>query len=64
MTSSNSDIIAALKAQVSAFDAAPKAVDVGTIISVGDGIARISGLSGASYSELLQFPGDVMGMAL
>ncbi len=64
MTSANQDIIAALKSQVSAFDAKPKAVDVGTIVTVGDGIARISGLSGASYNELLEFPGDVMGMAL
>lgn len=64
MTSANQDIIAALKSQVSAFDAKPKAVDVGTIETVGDGIARISGLSGASYSELLEFPGGVMGMAM
>jgi len=39
-------------------------VDVGTVIEVGDGIARIQGLAGAKYGELLQFPGDVMGIAL
>jgi F-type H+-transporting ATPase subunit alpha len=36
---------------------------VGTIVEVGDGIAQIYGLSGALASELLEFPGGVMGMA-
>ena len=39
-------------------------VDVGTVIEVGDGIARIHGLAAAKYNELLQFPNDVMGIAL
>jgi F-type H+-transporting ATPase subunit alpha len=39
-------------------------VDVGTVVSVGDGIARIHGLAAARYNELLQFPGDVFGIAL
>jgi F-type H+-transporting ATPase subunit alpha len=39
-------------------------VDVGNVTQVGDGIARISGLSAAKYNELLQFPGDVIGIAL
>jgi F-type H+-transporting ATPase subunit alpha len=39
-------------------------VDVGTVIEVGDGIARIHGLASAKYNELLQFPGDVIGIAL
>ena len=37
---------------------------VGEIIEVGDGIAKIGGLSSAMYAELLEFPGDTMGMAL
>jgi len=37
---------------------------VGTVTEVGDGIARIEGLSAAKYNELLQFPGDVIGIAL
>jgi F-type H+-transporting ATPase subunit alpha len=39
-------------------------VDVGTVIEVGDGIARIHGLASARYNELLQFPNDVIGIAL
>ena len=58
------DVIAALTKQVEQFSSEVKVVDVGTITQVGDGIARISGLSGARYNELLQFPGDVMGIAL
>ncbi len=37
---------------------------VGSVIEVGDGIARIHGLSNAKYNELLEFPGGVMGIAL
>ena len=39
-------------------------VDVGTVTEVGDGIARIHGLGGVQYTELLAFPGDVIGMAM
>ena len=39
-------------------------VDVGTVVEVGDGIARIHGLAQAKYNELLQFPHDIMGIAL
>jgi F-type H+-transporting ATPase subunit alpha len=39
-------------------------VDVGTVIEVGDGIARIHGLASARYNELLQFPNDIIGIAL
>jgi len=39
-------------------------VDVGTVVEVGDGVARIHGLRGARYNELLQFPNDIMGLAL
>ncbi|MBE7561344.1 F0F1 ATP synthase subunit alpha, partial [bacterium] len=38
--------------------------NVGTILSVGDGIARVYGLDACMYSELLEFPGGVTGMAL
>jgi len=37
---------------------------VGSVIEVGDGIARIHGLSNAKYNELLEFPGGVLGIAL
>jgi F-type H+-transporting ATPase subunit alpha len=38
--------------------------NVGTVVEVGDGIARIHGLGNAAYNELLQFPHDIMGLAL
>ena len=38
--------------------------DVGTVIQVADGIARIHGLENAMQGELLQFPGDVYGMVM
>jgi F-type H+-transporting ATPase subunit alpha len=64
MATSKKDIISALKAQVEQFGSSVSVVDVGTVLSVGDGIARLRGLSNAKYNELLQFPGDVMGIAL
>ena len=38
--------------------------EVGTVISVGDGIARVHGLEKVMYSELLEFPHGIAGMAL
>lgn len=39
-------------------------VDVGTVLEVGDGIARIHGLEGCMAGELIEFPGEIFGMAL
>src|SRR4030042_1592584 len=39
-------------------------VDIGTVIEVGDGIARIHGLASVKYNELLDFPNDIIGIAL
>jgi F-type H+-transporting ATPase subunit alpha len=58
------DITARIKERIARFEARTEEVDVGTVIEVGDGIARVSGLSGAMVSELLSFPHGVMGMAL
>jgi len=58
------DIIEALKSQVAAFKAETKEEKVGTVLSVGDGIARISGLTDVQAQEMLLFPGDVYGLAL
>ncbi|MCL2678944.1 MAG: F0F1 ATP synthase subunit alpha [Dehalococcoidia bacterium] len=64
MVNSGGDIISALKAQVENFKTGVAVVDVGTVISIGDGIARVEGLSAARYNELLEFPGGVIGIAL
>ncbi len=58
------DIVSVIKQQIEQFGTQVTMVDVGTVIEVGDGIARIHGLAGAKYNELLQFPDEVMGIAL
>ena len=58
------DIVAVIKKQIEQFGAEVTMVDVGTVAEVGDGIARIHGLAGVKYNELLQFTNDVIGIAL
>jgi len=64
MTTKGQDIASILKEQIEKFGTAVSMVDVGTLTELGDGIARIHGLATARYSELLQFPNDVMGVAM
>jgi F-type H+-transporting ATPase subunit alpha len=58
------EIASVIKQQIEQFGATVSAVDVGTVIEVGDGIAHIHGLAGVKYNELLDFPHGVMGIAL
>jgi len=58
------EIASVLKEQIKQFGSPVTMVDVGTVIEVGDGIARIHGLASAKYNELLEFPNDIMGIAL
>ena len=58
------DITQIIKSAIDEFDAGVETRSVGTVVEVGDGIARIYGLDGALASELLEFPGGVKGMAL
>ncbi|MCL0053117.1 F0F1 ATP synthase subunit alpha [Dehalococcoidales bacterium] len=53
-----------IKQQIEQFGMPITVVDVGTVTEIGDGIARIHGLAGAKYSELLQFPNEIMGIVL
>ena len=64
MTTRGQDIVSVLKRQIEEFGAELSLVDVGTVVEVGDGIARIQGLQGAQYNEILAFPNDIMGLAL
>jgi len=64
LTTKGQDIVSVIKQQIEQFGAKVTMVDVGNVIEVGDGIARIYGLAAAKYNELLQFPGDVMGIVL
>ena len=56
-----SDII---KQQIRDYDKKVEVSETGTVISVGDGIARLHGLEKAMAGELLEFPGGIMGMVL
>jgi F-type H+-transporting ATPase subunit alpha len=58
------DITTIIKSAIDQFDAGVETRSVGTVIEVGDGIAQVYGLEAALASELLEFPGGVMGMAL
>jgi len=53
-----------IKRQLAGFEAEVDLQEVGRVIEVGDGIARVYGLEKAMAGELLQFPGDVIGMVL
>ena len=63
MTIRSDEITSIIRGEISGFDEGADISGVGTIVEVGDGIAQIYGLSGALASELLEFPGGVMGMA-
>ncbi|HEX9117701.1 MAG TPA: F0F1 ATP synthase subunit alpha [Anaerolineae bacterium] len=57
------DLIAQLKQQILSYEApARQMVEVGSVLSVGDGIARASGLAHVQMSELVEFPSGTMGM--
>jgi len=58
------EISAILKQQIERFQADIEVQNVGTVIMVGDGIARVWGLEEAMAGELLEFPGETYGMAL
>lgn len=58
------EISSVIKEQIKRYEDKLQVEDVGTIIQVGDGIARVHGLEKCMASELLLFPGDVYGMAL
>jgi len=58
------EISAILRKQLSGFESEVDIYDVGTVLQVGDGIARVYGLSQVMASELVEFPNDVFGMVL
>ncbi|MEA3078350.1 MAG: F-type H+/Na+-transporting ATPase subunit alpha [Actinomycetota bacterium] len=58
------DIVSALRKRLEGFSPELMSAQVGRVVEVGDGIARVSGLPGVSVNELLQFAGGVLGIAL
>ncbi len=58
------EISSIIKKQIQNYEKAALTTETGTVLSVGDGIARIYGLEGAMAGELLEFPGHLMGLVL
>ena len=58
------EISSVIKEQIKRYASQLEVADVGTVIQVADGIARIHGLENAMQGELLEFPGEVYGMVL
>ena len=63
MATTSSEITDIIRAQIERFEGRAEPVDVGTVVEVGDGIARIQGLAGCMASELLDFGHDTFGLA-
>src|SRR5271165_3988264 len=59
-----SEISDLIKARIDKFEGATEARNVGTVVSVTDGIVRIHGLADARYGEMLEFVGNTFGLAL
>ena len=64
MSPNSQDIASIIKRQIEEFGGDFTMVDLGTVIETGDGVVRIHGLSGVKVNELLQFPNDIIGLAL
>jgi len=62
--SQTDQIVKELKKQIESFKQEVQVEEVGTVIEVGDGIARMTGLDNCQSQEMLEFPGGVMGLAL
>jgi F-type H+-transporting ATPase subunit alpha len=64
MTIGRQDIISVIKQQIESFGVTAAVANVGAVVEIGDGVARIHGLSRARNGELLEFPHGVMGIVL
>ena len=58
------EISSIIKDQISNFETKADVAEVGTVLSVGDGIARVYGLDKVQAGEMVEFPGGIKGMAL
>ena len=64
MTTRGQDIASVIKKQIEGYGSSASMVNVGVVTEIGDAIANIHGLSGVKLTELLEFPGGVIGMAM
>jgi F-type H+-transporting ATPase subunit alpha len=58
------EITRIIQKQIASYDKTVEVMETGTVLTVGDGIARVYGLDKAMAGELLEFPGQLMGMVL
>ena len=58
------EISAILKEQIQGFGTEAQVSEIGQVLSVGDGIARVYGLDNVQFGEMVEFPGGIKGMAL
>ena len=64
LTINTEDIASAIRKNLEGFEPSVASGQVGRVVEVGDGIARISGLPNAAVNEMLQFDGGIVGLAL
>lgn len=65
MTSISFDsVLADITKQIQSLDMTPEKVQTGIVVSVGDGVARVDGLSGVAYNEMIEFESGATGVAL
>src|SRR5262249_5417628 len=64
MQLSADEISSIIKKQIQNFDRAALVSETGTVLTSGDGIARVYGLEGALAGELVEFPGQIFGLVL
>ena len=64
MSIKSSEISDLIKQRIANFESAAEARNVGTVVSVTDGICRIHGLADVRYGEMIEFPGNLFGLAL
>ncbi len=58
------EVTAIIQKQLAGYEAQVQQVDVGTVLMVGDGIARVYGMSRVMAGELIEFPGQIYGLAM
>ena len=58
------EISRVLKEQIKNYNKSVEISETGTVLAVGDGVARIFGMENAMAGEMVEFPGEIMGMVL
>ncbi len=57
-------VLADITKQIQSLDMIPEKVQTGIVVSLGDGVARVDGLSGVAYNEMVEFESGATGVAL